>query len=771
MATAVIDIRVKGQDKVSKMRQQVAKINSLIRGIRPVPQLFDTRTFQQGKRVAAAAQKLKNELKGIADGTIKVQGTTASLNRQLGNLESIFGSLTAGTKEWRQALVATERAQESLFRSSQKAMVQRAKSLSSYGGGKDIVPSLIGFETETTGGKKPERLLAQSVNGLSAYRSELQRLRNEVKLGSKEYKDLGEAIERVNRTLAAKEGLAGLKQNLDQVSASQSKLLTSSSAYVRSTEQVRQAEQALNVELIQRRRVLDQVIIAEQKAMGGSGGIIERSGKGGIIGLKNALAEAEGIQSRMLTTEEGYAKQVQVVKEIQKAINNELAQRDLFMGKINIKEQKSASLAERLRGLGGAVGGAVLNNARPGRAMERRGLIAGGVGGLAGLGMASKTAIGGGLLGLGSKTLGFAGTAAGAGAGIGIPGMGLAAKGIADTKVAMAGLMAAAKALAGINVLNPGFIAALGVAWIALGTKGFVRAAKDLDKVGKAGVKTTATLFGLGKAAKLATVGMSHDFKLTSKAAEELKVDVEAVVLSMRKQKLAEARFAKGVSTGTVLGGGFGSWSSKMDKQYPTGDARVLMERANRDRRDQMMITNAVEKANIRLVEVKGKQLDIDQRIERTLKNRGLQIQKNGKYLERSNRSGKGGMMSGFSGSRLGQAVLGGGFPLLFGGGPGTVGGGAIGGLLGGFAGGIGGSLIGGVADRAVASVAKLGQAFNKFSLDVTEITKSLGVAGTATAQYLKTLEAVKGPMAAANEAQESSRFKRIWRAFSINFK
>ena len=79
-------------------------------------------------------------------------------------------------------------------------------------------------------------------------------------------KNLGEAIERVNRTLAAKEGLAGLKQNLDQVSASQSKLLTSSSAYVRSTEQVRQAEQALNVELIQRRRVLDQVIIAEQKA-------------------------------------------------------------------------------------------------------------------------------------------------------------------------------------------------------------------------------------------------------------------------------------------------------------------------------------------------------------------------------------------------------------------------------------------------------------------------------------------------------------------------
>ena len=118
------------------------------------------------------------------------------------------------------------------------------------------------------------------------------------------------------------------------------------------------------------------------------------------------------------------------------------------------------------------------------------------------------------------------------------------------------------------------------------------------------------------------------------------------------------------------------------------------------------------------------------------------------------------GMMSGFSGTKVGQAVLGGGFPLLFGGGPGTVTGGAIGGLMGGFAGGIGGSLIGGMADRAVAATAKLGQAFNKYSLDVTAITKSLGVAGTATAQYLKTLEAVKGPMAAANEAQE--RLKSI---------
>ena len=120
MATAVIDIRVKGGSELSRVRKQVAKINDLVRGIKPIPSLFDTRTFQgldalfkKNRRVIAASNRLKDELKGIADASIKVQGSTASLNRQLGNLESIFGSLTAGTKEWRHALVATERAQES----------------------------------------------------------------------------------------------------------------------------------------------------------------------------------------------------------------------------------------------------------------------------------------------------------------------------------------------------------------------------------------------------------------------------------------------------------------------------------------------------------------------------------------------------------------------------------------------------------------------------------------------------------------------------------
>jgi hypothetical protein len=73
-------------------------------------------------------------------------------------------------------------------------------------------------------------------------------------------------------------------------------------------------------------------------------------------------------------------------------------------------------------------------------------------------------------------------------------------------------------------------------------------------------------------------------------------------------------------------------------------------------------------------------------------------------------RQGKG-MMSGFSGTKVGQAVLGGGFPALFGQGIGGVAGGAAGGLLGGFAGGIAGSIIGSRVEEFAQAAAETGRA------------------------------------------------------------
>lgn len=114
----------------------------------------------------------------------------------------------------------------------------------------------------------------------------------------------------------------------------------------------------------------------------------------------------------------------------------------------------------------------------------------------------------------------------------------------------------------------------------------------------------------------------------------------------------------------------------------------------------------------------------------------------------------------------LQSALISGAFPLLFGQGP--LGGAAgfaggflgtkMGGQMGGFAGGLVATAAVSAIQQAISATAKLGQAFNEFNLDVSALTKSLGVTGTATSQYLKTLEAVKGPLAAANEAQERLR-------------
>ena len=788
--TAVIDIRVRGQSSLDKLKKQTERIQAVINGIKPIPSLFDTETARQQVN---AIKEFDKELTKVSASQGKFRGTTASVNRQLGNLQSIFGNLTADTNRWRNALAATERAQLSLFQLEQKAMNQRAKTLGSRGATKDIIPSVLG-----AGGS-----VAQSVEGLAAYRAELTRLRNSVKLGSKEYNELGAAIDKVNKTLSAKEGLAGLRQNLEQVSASQSKLLAINAGYVSQTLQVRKAEQALSAELLNRKKVLDAIVIAEQRAMGGSGGIIKRAGRGGLDGLRTALAEAEGIQSRMLTTEEGYTRQVEIVRDLQKAVNDQIAERDLLMGKVNIKEERSISLAQRLRGLAGNVGSAAVRGARPGRAIERRGLMAGGLAGVGGLGMFANTGVGQTLGGLGTGASNFIqGGLNIAGSGpLAIPGAAKAAKDIGLVSTGLGKVVATGKGVAALNAFNPAWVGAALLAWVTFGNKGLIKAVKGFLGVDKSARKATKSVINTGKAVKetaqsiklllglgVESNGMSHNFKLSAAAAKELGNEAEVAFNKLdaayRKERLARAKFERGVSTGTVLGGGFGSWSSKMDKQYPTGDARIQMERANQARRDEMHFMNVVKGANDRLVEVKGKQLDIDQRIERTLKKRGLQIQKNGKYLEkRPKAQGTKGMMSGFSGSRAGQAVLGGGFPMLFGGGPGAVAGGALGGLGWGFAGGIGGSIIGGMVDRAVASIGQLGMAMNPLTADIQKLTEAVGLAGTEEGKRIATIEKLVGKEAALeavrrrmverignDNTQALEDFGKTWQAIVNNF-
>ena len=81
--------------------------------------------------------------------------------------------------------------------------------------------------------------------------------------------------------------------------------------------------------------------------------------------------------------------------------------------------------------------------------------------------------------------------------------------------------------------------------------------------------------------------------------------------------------------------------------------------------------------------------------------------------------------------SKLGSAVIGGGFPALMGGGPGAMIGGALGGAVGGFAGSIAASAIGQFIDQAVVSVQTLGNAFALVQDDYSAIRET-GIQFTA---------------------------------------
>ena len=109
----------------------------------------------------------------------------------------------------------------------------------------------------------------------------------------------------------------------------------------------------------------------------------------------------------------------------------------------------------------------------------------------------------------------------------------------------------------------------------------------------------------------------------------------------------------------------------------------------------------------------------------------------------------------------LSGALISGAFPLLFGQGPlgaaAGFAGGMIGGKLGGQTGGFAGGLIATAAltqiQQVIDGVAAVGNAFSKTSLDINQVTRSLGLVGTPSAKYLQVLERTQGKQAAYNES------------------
>ena len=130
--------------------------------------------------------------------------------------------------------------------------------------------------------------------------------------------------------------------------------------------------------------------------------------------------------------------------------------------------------------------------------------------------------------------------------------------------------------------------------------------------------------------------------------------------------------------------------------------------------------------------------------INKELRRENKLLTENASLQRQATRSGRGGggrSGGGFGGGRLSQAVLGGGFPLLFGGGPLQALGGFAGGAAGGFAGGIAGQLIVGQFEQLGRAAAELGQAFSETSFDLDRVAEATGIVGTETEEFLGKIE------------------------------
>ena len=128
--SAVIDLRVNGEKKIDSVVAKVNRINGLIKGLKPVPDIFQkqrggTEAFR--KQINALKQTLSETLATFGQ-TGKVAGfskTIGGLNSQLATFRSVANSAKTGSQQFTQALTAGENASRQLL----KAELERLKSL------------------------------------------------------------------------------------------------------------------------------------------------------------------------------------------------------------------------------------------------------------------------------------------------------------------------------------------------------------------------------------------------------------------------------------------------------------------------------------------------------------------------------------------------------------------------------------------------------------------------------------------------------------------
>jgi len=193
------------QRKVQKINQtglQLNRVRSRTRNIKGTGLNLSTSETRQARenaspRVKQQVASLNKANKALnqyvqslstADGAQrKFTGSTNKMSTQVSALRDRLKGLSRSNSEYTSTLQAVQRGEQALFQDRNKRLGDQSRTLGSRGGNKDLVTDLIS-QTDIT----------QSIDGLNNYISRLEALKNKVKLGSQEFRQLENRIAEVN---------------------------------------------------------------------------------------------------------------------------------------------------------------------------------------------------------------------------------------------------------------------------------------------------------------------------------------------------------------------------------------------------------------------------------------------------------------------------------------------------------------------------------------------------------------------------------------------
>ncbi len=239
----------KSERQLKKTEARLKKIQDLAAGISKGTSLIDARSIKGGK---AALEGFKKTLEDLAKSNKNYATTTAGLDRQLGKLRATFRGISTDAKEFKNALVASEKVQRQLYKAQQETRAIRGRALTGGEAG-GIVSELIAQKGE----------VYQSISALRAYRSELTRLKEAVRMNSSEFNELEKEIKRVDGILNKPKrkrpqdikrnigGITGREKALQEALRIQNETESSALGYRDAVLGVQEAQEALNRELRQ----------------------------------------------------------------------------------------------------------------------------------------------------------------------------------------------------------------------------------------------------------------------------------------------------------------------------------------------------------------------------------------------------------------------------------------------------------------------------------------------------------------------------------------